>query len=652
MSMTRPRHLTTRLAAVRALTLQSVLFRGLRGAALAILSLMMLTVTPVVAHATTCTVTSLADSGAGTLRAHLEDPSCDRIDFAGLTLPATISLTSGELVVGRNVTIDGPGASLLTVMRSSAAFAFRILHISPGVSAVIDGLTISNGFTLERNFVGEYGGGGILVDGSATLALSNSTVSGNASATWNCSSPPPSAPPSTPTPCFGPGQGGGIDNRHGTLALTNSTVSGNGTCANVDFCSSANGIRSRGTLTLIGSSVSNNLPASYAGGILTEGPTTIIDSTISGNHARSGPGGIWAIGNLTISGSTISGNSATLGFGGIYFSGNYAQTSAGDNYTLTLVNSSVVGNRGGGVFNDNAIVRVTNTTFSGNSNEYDPLFTGAAIATWWETGSGPDPVATVITHSTFSGNTPHSLTFYTNPSGYPQAPELFSVRNSIFADAGSSCSDASYNVPISDGGFNLEHGSSCGFTAAGSQSNVDPLLGPLQNDGGSTWTHPLVAGSPAIDAGACTDLQGDPVTTDQRGIARPQGTRCDIGAYEVDRVFTGFFAPVANAPTVNFVKAGQAIPVKFSLGGDFGLAIVAAGSPASQQVACALSSGTATIADTVTAGSSSLTYDPATQTYTYVWKTDKSWANTCRRLKIAFSDGSVGAKTAEFSFTK
>jgi hypothetical protein len=54
----------------------------------------------------------------------------------------------------------------------------------------------------------------------------------------------------------------------------------------------------------------------------------------------------------------------------------------------------------------------------------------------------------------------------------------------------------------------------------------------------------------------------------------------------------------------------------------------------------------------VSAGNTGLTYDPATQTYTYVWKTEKSWANTCRRLTIAFSNGSLGTKTAEFSFTK
>ena len=62
------------------------------------------------------------------------------------------------------------------------------------------------------------------------------------------------------------------------------------------------------------------------------------------------------------------------------------------------------------------------------------------------------------------------------------------------------------------------------------------MLGPLQNNGGTTETHALLLGSPAIDhipVADCTDLDGVPITTDQRGVARPQGAGCDIGAYEL-----------------------------------------------------------------------------------------------------------------------
>jgi len=105
--------------------------------------------------------------------------------------------------------------------------------------------------------------------------------------------------------------------------------------------------------------------------------------------------------------------------------------------------------------------------------------------------------------------------------------------------------------------------------------------------------------------------------------------------------FQGFFAPVQNPPMVNTVKAGQAIPVKFSLGGDRGLAIFAAGSPASQPVSCTGFSGSDLIEETVSAGVSSLQYDPETERYTYVWKTAKPWVNTCRVLSLTLTDGSV-----------
>jgi len=114
--------------------------------------------------------------------------------------------------------------------------------------------------------------------------------------------------------------------------------------------------------------------------------------------------------------------------------------------------------------------------------------------------------------------------------------------------------------------------------------------------------------------------------------------------------FQGFFTPVQNPQMVNTVKAGQAIPVKFSLGGDRGLAIFAAGSPASRSVSCVGFSGSDPIEETVSAGASSLQYDPETEIYIYVWKTAKNWANTCRMLSLTLTDGSV--HEAFFQFLK
>ena len=120
--------------------------------------------------------------------------------------------------------------------------------------------------------------------------------------------------------------------------------------------------------------------------------------------------------------------------------------------------------------------------------------------------------------------------------------------------------------------------------------------------------------------------------------------------YNVAYNWTGFFQPVDNLPTVNTVNAGQAIPVKFSLGGNYGLNIFATGYPASQQVSCGGNGGgsTSPIEETVTAGNSSLQYEPGTQRYIYVWKTDKAWAGTCRQLIVKLIDGTE--HTAFFQF--
>ena len=129
-------------------------------------------------------------------------------------------------------------------------------------------------------------------------------------------------------------------------------------------------------------------------------------------------------------------------------------------------------------------------------------------------------------------------------------------------------------------------------------------------------------------------------------MARPVGAACDIGAVEFH--LSGFFPPVGNLPVLNQVQAGPAIPVKFSLGGDEGLAIVAPGSPVSQQIACDTAVPVGDVARTVTAGGSSLSYDPSTAQYTYVWKTVTAWAGTCRQFMLRLIDGE--AHVANFQF--
>ncbi|HXF84383.1 MAG TPA: ExeM/NucH family extracellular endonuclease [Anaerolineales bacterium] len=105
--------------------------------------------------------------------------------------------------------------------------------------------------------------------------------------------------------------------------------------------------------------------------------------------------------------------------------------------------------------------------------------------------------------------------------------------------------------------------------------------------------------------------------------------------------FSGFFPPIDNLPALNVAKAGSSIPVKFSLGGDQGLDIFFSGYPLSRQIACDSGVPTTGIEQTVSAGGSILTYDPTTDQYIYVWKTEKAWAGTCRQLVVTLKDGSI-----------
>jgi hypothetical protein len=112
--------------------------------------------------------------------------------------------------------------------------------------------------------------------------------------------------------------------------------------------------------------------------------------------------------------------------------------------------------------------------------------------------------------------------------------------------------------------------------------------------------------------------------------------------------FSGFDAPIDESPTLNRMPAGRAVPLKFSIGGDHGLDIFAAGSPGSRQVDCDAGAGLDVVEETVTAGSSTLQYSPDTDTYTYVWKTSSAWSGTCRRLTLTFFDGSTAEALFDF----
>jgi hypothetical protein len=293
------------------------------------------------------TVSSLADSGPGTLRDAIQtanDPVSHSdqftIDFA---LTGTIDLQSPLPALNNSIAIQGPGAASLTVERAAGVpFASAIVTVDAGQTASLSGLTIANG-----------NDGGIANEAGGTLTISGCTISGNNSG----------------------GDGGGIWSA-GTLSLTNCTVSGN-------FAFLGGGIfNDGGSVTIQQNSTVSGNTAVFGGGILNGGTLTVRDSTLSGNHAIGFDlpgrhivgqgGGIFdgTGGSTTLDGCTVSDNTAELG-GGIYnrgmldargsaFLGNTASDSGGGLYnifgTATLQESTVSGNsagsNGGGIFND------------------------------------------------------------------------------------------------------------------------------------------------------------------------------------------------------------------------------------------------------------------------------------------------------------
>ena len=162
---------------------------------------------------------------------------------------------------------------------------------------------------------------------------------------------------------------------------------------------------------------------------------------------------------------------------------------------------------------------------------------------------------------------------------------------------------------------------------------------------GSATPIPACTGAPQAIPDPCVadrqSVDGDAVIT----VLSSTASVWTFGVSEFD--FSGFASPVNNPPTINTVNAGRAIPVKFSLGGDFGLDIFAEGYPKSRSVVCDTQAPIDEIETTETAGHSSLSYDPATDQYTYVWKTNSDWAG-CRKLVVQLNDGT--SHVALFNF--
>ena len=408
----------------------------------------------------TTIVTNTNDSGPGSLRQALADArDGDTINFDPSLDGQTITLTSAELVIDKNITISGPGSDLLTVERFPPT-QFGVFHVMPTHTATIAGLRISGGYS-------PYGGGGVL-DDHATVTISDCFLTGNSSyyggAIFNDGSG--SGATLAVLNCningnYAQFAGGGIYNNGSgaTASVMNSFVSNNTAAYSAIGIAQGDGggiFNAGGTLTIANSVVSNNLagvtdpfPAGFGGGIYSSGTLTITNSTIRDNQGYLAGGGIAGGGGMTITSSTISGNGASAQHDGQPFG------------------------RGGGI---SGSVTFTNSTLSGN---YASLSAGGID------GGGN------ITNSTISGNSPGGIS----------VTGTLEIGNTVLK-AGTGANISNNGGGIASDGYNVCSDNGGGFlNGPGDQINTDPLLGSLQDNGGPTFTHELLKGSPAIDAG-------------------------------------------------------------------------------------------------------------------------------------------------------
>lgn len=535
-----------------------------------------LTLPPPVAQAAIITVTTTADeinkNGDCSLREAVRAANLDKAVDACLAgngadiiklPPGTYILAiagtgedealTGDLDLTTKLAISGAGRTKTIIDGNNLD---QVFDIAANITVEISGVTVTGGksTTTDR-------GGGLAIDEKGTLTLINSTVSGNNAVS-----------------------GGGLYVDEGSrVTLTNSWVDDNEA-----FEGGGIYVNKNARLTVINSQVTKNTSDGGGGGIFTnEGSmVTITNSQMSGNMIIGSDGGAIYMGysSLTLTNSQVTGNSTINWGGGIYV----------DHSTLTLTNSQVTGNTagidGGGIFGDNGLLTLTNSQVSGNSasggggiyvdDESTLIFTNGQISSNtslnFEGGGIFSEGAGTLVNSTISGNSAltdggglyidggtfnlHNVTITNNTadsdgndSGQGGGVYIFSpgatltMTNSIIAgnldlsSAGNQHPDCSGQ--LIGGGYNLiEDTTGCfaGGDLTGNLTGLSPNLGPLQDNGGASLTHALLAGSPAIDAGnpaGCLDPLGLTLTTDQRGFVRPVdggsgSARCDMGAYE------------------------------------------------------------------------------------------------------------------------
>ncbi len=399
---------------------------------------------------------------------------------AGDTLQLAGETFSENIVILKSVTLQGESGTVLDGGSSG-----RVISVTTGVNVTLTGLTVQNGAADD--------GGGIFNRGN--LTLDNVTVRDNTAVS---------------NPNFG--EGGGIYNM-GTLVASESMISQN----SAEY---GGGLENNGgTVTLTDVTISNNTATAIFDGVgggleNSNGNVTLTRVTVQNNTANFVGGGIQNLSQMTITDSVISGNVADLG-GGL---------ASGSSTGLTLQNSTVTDNgssgngiiRGGaGVYNT-FVMNISNSTISGN-----------------ETAVSNGDGGGILNNNLLSIN---SSTIYNNGAddqggGLRNAAGVTTLSNTILAQNNEDCSGSN----IQSSGYNLAGDATCAFAATGDQNGSDPLLGPLQNNGGFAPTHALAQSSPAYNAGNPAAVGSTPAcpATDQRGTSRPQAGRCDVGAFEL-----------------------------------------------------------------------------------------------------------------------